>query len=297
MTEKYKGNGAINLSKVPLSGIHKKVHSNQQTESDLKQKLHRAEVLCAEREHKLQVLAGKIEAQREHNAKLQSQIKEMKQFLKDYGLEWAGGQAPIFGHFPNGPIDMDLFNERVKELNQMAKKDIPRDFSQNQSTNHKITVVFENEGFTVNNGQFRPYIDNGMFIQDIMDGFFPSEFQKQFPNGVILKIIDNRKEDIFKGVSRRLIESAKSKRTNKELGFGDGKIKVGFPDGSSVVINTEKTNVIRQIRRIIKFNCDVEEDFELCAPPSTKVLNDDDSLELCKLYPRGMLFVTYGNDK
>ncbi|KAH0794722.1 UBX domain-containing protein 11 [Histomonas meleagridis] len=297
MSSEYKGNGAMSLSKVPLSGIQKKTIPNQGTESDLKNKLHRAEVLCAKREHKLQVLINKIEAQKEHNSKLQNQINEMKQFLKDYGLEWAGGPAPTFGYFPNGPIDMDLFNERVKDLNQMAERDISHNYSQNQAPSHKVTVIFENEGFTVNKGQFRPYIDNGMFIQDIMDGFFPSEFQKQFPNGVILKVIDNRKEDIFKGTSRRLIESAKSKRANKELGSGDGRIKVQFPDGSSVVIKTEKTNLIRQIRRIIKFNFDVEESFELCAPPSTKVLNDDDNIELCKLYPRGMLFVTYGNEK
>ena len=159
-----------------------------------------------------------------------------------------------------------------------------------------MNLILMNDGFTVNNGPFRPYDDknNGMFFQDIIDGYFPGEFKNQYPDGVKFSVDDQRSLDIFAGTPRRLLESARSSRLEKlndELGEGDGKLKVKFPDGSDCIVNTQGEYKIRQIRRIIMNNFQIDDDFELISPPSPEFLNDDHSLLSLGLYPRGIILI------
>ena len=54
----------------------------------------------------------------------------------------------------------------------------------------------------VENGLLRPYSESSTasFIRDILDGYFPSELQKDYPNGVPLKV----KSSLTASVLRKL---------------------------------------------------------------------------------------------
>ncbi|XP_062510595.1 UBX domain-containing protein 11-like isoform X2 [Corticium candelabrum] len=91
----------------------------------------------------------------------------------------------------------------LKELNVLAGEDEAR-------ISHTVTgaklkfldpiplTVYQN-GFLLFSGPFRPYSDplSQRFIQDIMDGYFPSELQDRYPDGVPITLTDKR-EVIFR---------------------------------------------------------------------------------------------------
>ena len=53
-----------------------------------------------------------------------------------------------------------------------------------------MNVKFYKNGLIVEGGRLRSYSDplTKCFIRDILDGYFPSEFQNNYPNGVPLKV-------------------------------------------------------------------------------------------------------------
>ena len=53
-----------------------------------------------------------------------------------------------------------------------------------------INLKFYKNGLIVEGGRLRLYNDSTTkcFIRDILDGYFPSEFQNNYPNGVPLKV-------------------------------------------------------------------------------------------------------------
>ena len=303
MSDKYKGHGARQLANMPLGVPVKKpipAKKKPKEEIDYPKKIQQLQKIADEREKTIKDLEAQINSQKKDSAALEKQIKEMKQFLADYGFHWVGGPAPVFGSFPNGPIDMVAFMKRIEGLNELVdsnRKLTDVNGIKKFKEPKMIKLVLLNDGFTVNNGPLRLYSekDNGMFIQDIVDGYFPGEFKAENPDGVKFTVDDQRSLDIFKGTPRRLLESARSQRIDKddeELGEGDGKLKVKFPDGTDSVINTNSEHKIRQIRRIITNNFHIDDDFELCSPPSTEFLNDEMTLQSLGLYPRGIILIS-----
>ncbi|OHT05499.1 hypothetical protein TRFO_26771 [Tritrichomonas foetus] len=302
MSDKYKAQGANKLAKVPLGVPAKKAQPKKvvKKEIDYPKKIAELQKVADERQKMIDELNEQITSQRKDSDALFKQITEMKQFLADYGFQWVGGPAPVFGSFPNGPIDMTVFMQRVEDLNKLADSNKKISDKNGVKGLHQVKImklVLLNDGFTVNNGPLRIYTENnnGMFIQDIMDGYFPGEFKGEFPDGVKFSVDDQRSLDIFKGTPRRLLESARSLRLDKEedeIGEGDGKLKVKFPDGNVTVINTKGENKVRQIRRLIVNNFVINDRFELCSLPSTEFLKDEATLESLGLYPRGIVLVS-----
>lgn len=301
MSDKYKAQGAKKLSQVPLGIPAKKVSAKSSTKNpiDYPKKIEQLQKTADERLQMINHLNEQIDSQKKDRAALEKQISEMKQFLADYGFQWVGGPAPAFGSFPNGPIDMTVFMQRVEDLNKLADSNQHITDSKGiKSFQHAkiMNLVLKNNGFTVNNGPLRPYTENnnGMFFQDIMDGYFPGEFKKEYPDGIKFSVDDQRSLDLFSGTPRRLLESARSSRSEKDddqLGEGDGKLKVKFPDGSECIVNTLGNQKVRQIRRLIVNNFEIDDDFELCSPPSTNYLKDDHTLASLNLYPRGIVLI------
>ncbi|NXS72332.1 UBX11 protein, partial [Pandion haliaetus] len=151
---------------------------------------------------------------------LQTQVWEMERFLNDYGLIWVGerheqledleslkdeeeqpartlwkpGEAVVSKH----QIDFDLILENVKDLNALAGEGI----SQIEHTPggarlkqpEPLPLTLYQNGILMFNGPFRPYEDPStqQCLQDIMDGYFPSELQTRYPDGIPLQVTDRR---------------------------------------------------------------------------------------------------------
>ncbi|NXE29159.1 UBX11 protein, partial [Ardeotis kori] len=151
---------------------------------------------------------------------LQIQVWEMEQFLNDYGLIWVGerheqledlellqdkeelparslwkpGEAVVSKH----QVDFDLILENVKDLNVLAGEGV----SQIEHTPggarlrqpEPLPLTLYQNGIVMFNGPFRPYEDPSaqQCLQDIMDGYFPSELQTRYPDGVPLQVTDRR---------------------------------------------------------------------------------------------------------
>ncbi|KAM9532349.1 UBX domain-containing protein 11 isoform 2-T2 [Guaruba guarouba] len=143
-----------------------------------------------------------------------------QRFLSDYGLIWVGerheeledvellkdeeeppgrsfwipGEAVV----PQHHIDFDLLLEKVKDLNLLAGegisyiKHMPGGARLRQPEPLPLTL-YQN-GIVMFNGPFRPYEDPStqQCLQDIMDGYFPSELQMRYPDGIPLQVTDRR---------------------------------------------------------------------------------------------------------
>ena len=295
----YKGQGMDALAKVPLSGAAKKSHAKK-APHDAQAKIDALKRLCKARDNTIDDLKSQIGEHQRQNQWLFKQITEMTRFLEDYGLHWVGGPAPEFASFPSGPLDMELFNNRIADLNRLADSTSARIRASGniQRLQHApvMALVLLDTGFTVNGGELRPYAEkrNGMFIQDIVDGFFPGEFKDRYPDGVKFTVEDRRSEELFKGTARRLIESARGiRRDEEEVCDGDGKLKVKMANGGDVVIPISAATKVRQVRRIVQKKMDMDE-FELCLPLSTNPVEDTATRESLGLYPRGVLVVKFG---
>ncbi|XP_027596035.1 UBX domain-containing protein 11 isoform X1 [Pipra filicauda] len=151
---------------------------------------------------------------------LQTQVCEMERFLNDYGLIWVGetqdqledteslgdegellprslwkpGEAVVSKY----QIDFDLILENVKYLNLLAGEGSPQIKHTLQGARLKqpepIPLTLYQNGIVLCNGAFRPYQDPStqQCLQDIMDGYFPSELQQRYPDGVPLQVTDRR---------------------------------------------------------------------------------------------------------
>ncbi|XP_076016799.1 UBX domain-containing protein 11 isoform X2 [Genypterus blacodes] len=158
--------------------------------------------------------------------KLQTQVYEMECFLSDYGLIWVGdGVSCDTGCKPeecvqaqksrrdrrnrglfyttarNFNMNFDLVLHNIKELNIMAGDG--ESFVQATPTGAHLAKkdpiplrLFSN-GIVLFDGPFRSYKEPStqQCMQDLMDGYFPSELQQRFPDGVPFKVHDERNEE------------------------------------------------------------------------------------------------------
>ncbi|NXD83831.1 UBX11 protein, partial [Halcyon senegalensis] len=87
-------------------------------------------------------------------------------------------------------IDFDLILEKVKDLNVLAGEGIsqiehtPRGAQLRQPGPLPLTL-YQN-GIVMFDGPFRPYEDPSaqQCLRDITDGYFPSELQLRYPDGI-----------------------------------------------------------------------------------------------------------------
>ncbi|XP_071624136.1 UBX domain-containing protein 11 [Heliangelus exortis] len=151
---------------------------------------------------------------------LQTQVWEMERFLNDYGLIWVGErheqleddellkneeELPVRSFWKPGEavvskpqIDFDQILENVKDLNVLAGEGT----SQIEHTPggarlrqaEPLSLTLYQNGIITFNGTFRPYEDPStqQCLQDILDGYFPSELQARYPDGIPLQVTDRR---------------------------------------------------------------------------------------------------------
>ncbi|CAH8840105.1 unnamed protein product [Trichobilharzia szidati] len=145
--------------------------------------------------------------------KLQKQIFEMEEFLHDHGLMWIGVQpsddctTSNTGSKTEIKFDESVFNRLIQQIHSLnkwveggcEKKIISQSTSSNIAclrNESPVPIVLYADGLCFNSEPFRLYKshDTLQFIQDILDGYFPSELQSRYPNGVQLKLIDKHTE-------------------------------------------------------------------------------------------------------
>ncbi|CAK6967550.1 UBX domain-containing protein 11 [Scomber scombrus] len=144
---------------------------------------------------------------------LQNQVHEMEGFLNDYGLIWVGDgeceqtqsserglRQPGTSGVRNFHMNFDLVQQRIMELNILAGEG--EYFVQSTATGAQlakkdpIQLRLYRNGIIMFDGPFRSYgeLSTQRCMQDLMDGYFPSELQERFPDGVPFEVHDKRDE-------------------------------------------------------------------------------------------------------
>ncbi len=138
----------------------------------------------------------------------------MESFLADYGLKWVGGDVPHEGKFDDqsiskelkhkaptyrnalpAEIDTEVLTRRIEELNFIAEKQRivkNKDGMTRFEKLAEVPIFFFKNGLIVKGSPFYPYYakEAQSVLSDILDGYFPYDLKKKFPEGVPLKPVD-----------------------------------------------------------------------------------------------------------
>jgi SEP domain len=157
-------------------------------------------------------LINEVERYKSTNYLLEKQISDMENFLHDYGLQWVGNKmsnAIEVGEQPhlNGMdddnsrrIDYNSLVPKIEALNSLLCSEpsqVKSDSRRGKIVHagelfESIDVAIYSDGIMIKRGPFRDSDSDSCnsFIRDIMDGFFPSEFRTEYPDGVMFRLID-----------------------------------------------------------------------------------------------------------
>nr|XP_053776410.1 UBX domain-containing protein 11 [Desmodus rotundus] len=177
----------------------------------------------------LQEHGGQMSLQRQEELeamcmKLQRQVGEMERFLGDYGLRWVGEpmdredseestgseddkrdwmKANKFwkpGDSLVPPeVDFDRLLASLKDLSELVDGDTqvtPVTSGAQLCVLEPIPLKLYRNGIMMFDGPFRPFHDPATqrCLRDILDGFFPSELQRLYPDGGPFKVSDLRNQ-------------------------------------------------------------------------------------------------------
>ncbi|EDO29444.1 predicted protein [Nematostella vectensis] len=156
---------------------------------------------------------------------LQAQVHEMEEFLADYGMVWVGNSSPTESAYmpldddahpnedsmvtptgcgvwnpaasvanPSFEVNFDLVLKNVKELNVLAGEGCAVISRTKDGARLKvpdsIPLALYYNGIVMFEGPFRPFTDptTQQCMRDIMEGYFPSELQSRYPDGVPINV-------------------------------------------------------------------------------------------------------------
>ncbi|KAL4232808.1 UBX domain-containing protein 11 [Mactra antiquata] len=175
---------------------------------------------------------------------LQKQIHEMETFLADYGMVWVGDKSDdnsdmdsdddgdtlwrpgsSVSQQPKFRVDYNKLFENIKDLNTLAGEGVAsvkhtKDGARLKMPDAIQLTVYAN-GILMFNGPFRPFTDptTQTCVQDILDGYFPSELQVRYPDGVPFNVTDKRevyyeerRTEVFTGAGQMLGGETKPSR-------------------------------------------------------------------------------------
>uniref|UniRef100_A0A1A7YDQ4 UBX domain-containing protein 11 n=1 Tax=Iconisemion striatum TaxID=60296 RepID=A0A1A7YDQ4_9TELE len=177
---------------------------------------------------------------------LQTQVQQMEEFLSDYGLVWVGDET-IDGSTESDQthssdqslwdggtsparsfsMNFDLVLQRIQDLNILTGEG--QCFIQTTASGAKLAkkdpvpLKLYGNGIMMFDGPFRSFQEQSTqrCMQDLMDGYFPSELQQRFPDGVPFEVQDRRHEtflvrlpwDTFPGEGRAVYEEKDEEST------------------------------------------------------------------------------------
>ncbi|KAK6633569.1 hypothetical protein RUM44_004176 [Polyplax serrata] len=155
--------------------------------------------------------------------KLRKQVKDMEEFLNDYGLIWVGDKEP-----QQNP-DFDKIIKNFQKLNSIAAqpKIIQTTLGAKFELPKEISVVLYSNGMLLRGTEFCEYskTTSRLFLQDVEDGYFPSELQLEYPEGVPFDVTDKRNE-LYKPQS--VVQHFQGKGNRLGSGFEDKPASVVF---------------------------------------------------------------------
>ncbi|CAL1678148.1 unnamed protein product [Lasius platythorax] len=140
---------------------------------------------------------------------LENKIVEMEKFLADYGLVWVGDMKNAT-NVHNGSNFLDAcYDQLIANIDQLnlaaGKGEVHIHHNEKGGgatfkTPSCMTLKFYKNGMIVKGGPLRSYDDPtaSSFIRDILDGYFPSELQQGYPDGVPF-IIEDRRTELYVG--------------------------------------------------------------------------------------------------
>jgi len=165
------------------------------------------------------------------NKRLKTQLAEMEQFLADYGLIWVGaneeeeedetGSDQSTWQATDGEENMDQkaeqidwakIAENVLELNILGGEGRSAIGAKDGATRlvpggETVRLTLYADGIMLGEGPFRPIRRARHFIDDIADGYFPSELQSRYPEGVVFDLHDHHTQPYrrkFPGIGKSL---------------------------------------------------------------------------------------------
>ena len=281
-----------------------------------------------------------VESLQKENSRLVSQIEEMESFLEDYGLVWVGSQRETEAKAEVlSVIDVETLRRKVDELNNLLSSEPAQIKIENKQAKlvriadaaDKITITLYRNGILLNDGKFRSNESEAClrFIQDILDGYFPSEFRHRYPEGMFLELVDKHTsdykstipetvptEEVLRKIPKSVIHNgeildircdlasklSKPKPTSRVVviptdliadGVESATVNVKWIDNSVLQLTLDsasKVGVIKlYIQQFIASNSIPGLDFNLYTVYPVKLVDEDWSLQTAGCCPQGVL--------
>ncbi|XP_047382193.1 UBX domain-containing protein 11 isoform X2 [Sciurus carolinensis] len=155
-------------------------------------------------------------------SQLQRQVGEMERFLNDYGLQWVGEpmdqENSVLSEYEDTDwmtakkfwkpgdslvppeVDFDRLLASLQDLSELVVEGesqvTPVPSGARLHVLEPIPLKLYRNGIMMFDGPFRPFYDPSTqrCLRDILDGFFPSELQRLYPDGVPFKVSDLRNQ-------------------------------------------------------------------------------------------------------
>ena len=186
--------------------------------------------------------AGKeMEGLRAEYERLSRQVKEMEQFLQDYGLQWVGEEAataatppPVPSSPSPLPFPLDVFLARVAQLNaSLPSSSLTISRSSSSATftpPPSLHLVLLSNGFALPcpplpAPSFLPYPSPAAaaLAADILDGYFPTAWKPHYPDGIHIHV-DAQLHSTWEEEDRRRREERRKRRIRSFHAFeGEGR--------------------------------------------------------------------------
>lgn len=170
---------------------------------------------------------------RNENDALQEELTNLHNFLADYGLEWVGPEAAEVAadSYKDKEENNTITKEGLEHSQKIFKKLVLKVKGMNDQLRSEPAVVkttdtseggirrarlvhgaegketmkctFYYNGLLVNRGPFRYNYSPSYvaFVNDLLDGYFPSEYKELYPDGVLFDLFDKHDVLFQEGVS------------------------------------------------------------------------------------------------
>uniref|UniRef100_A0A7R9U614 UBX domain-containing protein n=1 Tax=Pinguiococcus pyrenoidosus TaxID=172671 RepID=A0A7R9U614_9STRA len=164
------------------------------------------------------------------NESLRAENRQMKSFLRDYGLVWVGepeephepvaeADQTTWPSFGDVGLSVEVLLDKLRELNDLVDgtTQVARDSQRGAARLHRprgLLVEVFRDGVRLGGptgtelgdvppasplqtlGKVRSWRDAALetFVRDVLDGFFPQEWRVAYPDGVLLDVQDRHRE-------------------------------------------------------------------------------------------------------
>jgi len=218
--------------------------------------------------------------------------EDMRQFLEDYGLKWVGADGKAEGEFDSDAIhqelnhktpmfrsnlppeiDTEILSRRIEELNFIAEKNkiVNANGVVKLKMHDEFPIWFFKNGLVLKGFPFYPYYckEAQSVLSDILDGYFPYDLKKMYPEGVPLKPIDR--------VNEMYNPNEQKKKQMKGVDDFDAEPVTGM--SKEEFLNQFPKNVIKQ-GKIIPIREELEKKFKETKKLDLSKLNTNEPIEV-----------------